>query len=150
MSKTVHRERWNADRARRKAAALADFPDDAAALTFEADLAEQHADLCERYDTARSEFLATREAGEVAWAQALLKWAPSDGPRPVLADFLPGRDAEVTVAYKALGAELHELRKFWRTLGEENGTRAAASVRNHVTDPTVDELAAWAAERKEG
>lgn len=69
MGKTAERERALADNNRRKADALdgAGFAADAAALRLEADVASQHAALCDELDALRPQFLADPATHRDAW-----------------------------------------------------------------------------------
>lgn len=150
VTKTFLREKWAADVARRKADALAGIDDrQAEDERLTADLADAHADLAAEYECARQAMLFARTAGDVAHARALVAWADggSSGPAPSRSDFGPAKDDPVVAKSKALAADLHTLRKTWRSLGEATGKRHLLAVRNNVTDPTDAELAVWWAEQ---
>jgi hypothetical protein len=146
MSKTSLRERWKADQARRKANALvADFPADATELTLVADLADAYAAACDDLEAARAVVLDLRADGKRRFAEAFLA-----GEDVELASFMPAKDDPAVVAFKAAQVVVHEMRRPWREMGEASGARAVGAVRNNVTDPNDDELAAWWADQQKG
>lgn len=109
----VNRARWRADLEDYHAALLGSvgLGRDAAARQASAELRRQEADLTVELETLRAAFLAD----------------PSDRGN--------------ALAYKAKSAELRELRRYWRGLGELAGIRRLATGVDEFAEPTDEELA---------